>query len=80
VSRRTLEETGKRKGELNNPQRKFMVNGGLTRGRETWEERTTHLQRVASLEGAPNEYGRERYCIAVRYMKLSDCEKKKEDG
>jgi hypothetical protein len=26
-----------------------------------------HLQRVASLERAPNEYGGEGHCIAVRY-------------
>ena len=31
-----------------------------------------HLQRVASLERAPNEYGREGHCVAVRYgIKLS---------
>lgn len=31
-----------------------------------------HLQRVASLESAPNEYGGEGHCVAVRYgIKLS---------
>jgi len=31
-----------------------------------------HLQRVASLERAPNEYGGEGHCVAVRYgIKLS---------
>ena len=31
-----------------------------------------HLQRVASLERAPNEYGGEGHCVTVRYgIKLS---------
>ena len=64
VPRRALEESGKRKGELNNPHKSY---GQQTLGVRDERNGGLHLQRIAGLERAPDKYGGERYGIAVQY-------------